>query len=76
MSITTIKVDSELRDRLAAIAAKSGRTLGQQIAYLLDLVEHADRWKAEARIIERFKATNPEAYEAMIPPAIPFGDVR
>jgi predicted transcriptional regulator len=36
MSITTIRVESEVRDRLAALATAHGRSLGEELAAILD----------------------------------------
>lgn len=37
--MTTIKVDTAVRDRLAALAREHGRTLGQEVAALVDQAE-------------------------------------
>lgn len=39
MSITTIKVDSAVRDRLAVLAERDGRSLGDEVAALVALRE-------------------------------------
>lgn len=39
--MTTIKVDSEVRDRLAVLARESGCTLGQQVAALVERAERS-----------------------------------
>ena len=44
MAKTTISVDSEVRDRLAALAEKHGRPMGEEISLLIDLAEARDFW--------------------------------
>ncbi|SFS07736.1 hypothetical protein SAMN04487783_1000 [Agrococcus baldri] len=57
---TTIKVSNELRDRLKAQAAHTGRTLGAHLAALADL---ADREERLARLKRAIAETRPEALE-------------
>jgi hypothetical protein len=42
---TTIKVSSDVRDRLKAQAAAAHRTLGEHLAHLADLGERAERFE-------------------------------
>jgi macrodomain Ter protein organizer (MatP/YcbG family) len=65
---TTIKLDSEVRDRLAKLAAEHGRTLGEQIAALLEEREIIRSLRAGAQILQ---ALSPEHQAALRPPAIP-----
>lgn len=44
MAKTTISIESMIRDRLAALAARHGRPLGEEIAVLLDIAERQDFW--------------------------------
>jgi predicted transcriptional regulator len=44
MAKTTISLDSEVRDRLAALAEAHGRPMGEEIAYLIDRAEKRDFW--------------------------------
>jgi predicted transcriptional regulator len=44
MTKTTISLDSEVRDRLAALAEQHGRPMGEEIAYLIDLAVKHDFW--------------------------------
>ncbi len=52
---TTIKVSTELRDRLKAQAAAHGRTLGQHLAVLADSQERDERF---ARLRRQIAATS------------------
>ncbi|MBS1883433.1 MAG: toxin-antitoxin system protein [Actinobacteria bacterium] len=55
--ITTIKVSSEVRDRLKGQAALAHRTLGQHLEYLANLGEREVRMAALGAAI---RATSPE----------------
>ena len=57
---TTIKVTSDLRDRLKAQAQSHGRTIGQHLAVLAD---HEDREARFARLRRQIAATPPEEME-------------
>jgi phage I-like protein len=56
-SHTTIKVTQELRDRLKLQAKASGRTLGDQLAFLVKLGERQSHFEALSAAIA---ATPPE----------------
>jgi hypothetical protein len=43
---TTIKVSSEVRDRLKGQAAAAHRTLGEHLAHLAELGDRAERFEA------------------------------
>lgn len=58
---TTIKVDDEVRDRLKRQAAVSGRTLGQQVEYLVGLGERSLRYRELQAAMD---ATSPEEWES------------
>jgi macrodomain Ter protein organizer (MatP/YcbG family) len=66
MPPTTIKLDSEVRDRLAKLAAEHGRSLGEQIAALLEEREMIRSLRAGARL---FQSLSPEHQAALRPPA-------
>lgn len=57
-SATTIKVSSEVRDRLKEQAAAAGRTLGEHLRHLADLGDRASRFEALRVAID---AMSPEA---------------
>jgi predicted transcriptional regulator len=44
MTVTTIKLESDLRDRLARLAARHRNTLGQELAELVRQAEEAEWW--------------------------------
>lgn len=48
MPSTTIKVDTGLRDRLAARARRHGRAAGDELAALLDRIEAIEAWSQAA----------------------------
>jgi len=55
---TTIKVSSDVRDRLKEQAAAAGHTLGEHLRHLADLGDRASRFEALRGAI---RATPPEA---------------
>lgn len=55
---TTIKVSTELRDRLKSQAAARGRTIGEHLAALADQLEREERF---ARLRRQIAATAPDA---------------
>lgn len=57
MTSTTIKVESSVRDRLREVAQRHGRTLGQQLAAMLDDQDRVDRF---ARLTEQMAANPPD----------------
>ena len=59
MSATTIKVDSDLRDRINALAAEQGRTAGSVIEMLLEQF----LWRQEVEAAKRhMRAASPEVW--------------
>jgi predicted transcriptional regulator len=61
MTITTIKVSTEVRDRLKRQAAADGRTLGEHLAHIADL---ADRDRRLAHLHGAIAATSPELLDS------------
>ena len=57
MTSTTIKVSSDLRDRLKEAAAAHGRTLGEHLEVLL---EHEARAERFARLRQQLAQTPPD----------------
>jgi len=68
MPPTTIKLDSEIRDRLAELAMENGRTLGEQIAALLEERDMIRSLRVGARL---FGGLSPEQQAAYAPPELP-----
>lgn len=62
MAMTTIRVDSEVRDRLAARAAEHGRSLGAELRVMLDEM----MWQGIEAGYRRLAASSEEmaAYQA------------
>jgi hypothetical protein len=58
--MTTIKVDTAVRDRLAALAKASGRTLGQEVAALVERAEQGSFWDDIAHDYDRLQADTKE----------------
>jgi predicted transcriptional regulator len=56
MSITTIKVDSEVRDRLSEVARKRGTTMGALLDELSRQAEEAAWWVEVYEAYERLYA--------------------
>ncbi len=46
---TTVSLDTETRDRLAALATLHGRTMGEQIAAMVEAAEDQDFWNQVSR---------------------------
>lgn len=67
---TTIKVPRELRDRIAARAAREGTTLAQAIAHALDTSEEEQFWAAVAEQNRR----SPDSPDDQVLPDGPQGD--
>lgn len=53
MAKTTISVDTKTRDRLAELANRHHRPLGEELAALLDDAERRDFWNGIAQSYER-----------------------
>lgn len=67
MPPTTIKVDSEVRDRLACLAAENGRSLGEQIAALLEEREMVRTLRTGVHL---FASLTEEQQAAYLPPEL------
>jgi hypothetical protein len=52
MAMTTVKVTTEVRDRLKAQARAAHRTLGEHLAHLADLSDRAARFESLRAAIE------------------------
>lgn len=61
---TTIKVSTELRDRLKAQAARDGLTLGDHLARLADEDDRRQRFEALRASIARTSAEDLASYRA------------
>lgn len=70
MPTTTIAVDAGVRDRLAAQAARHGRTLGEEVEALLQEREVREILAVGARIIADRR--NAEMVSASIRPPVPW----
>ena len=61
---TTIKVSTELRDRLKAQAARAGRTLGAHLSVLADAADRQERLAHLKVAIAETSRGNAESYAA------------
>lgn len=43
-AMTTLKIDDAVRDRLRARAQRHGRTMGEEVAALVESAEQAEMW--------------------------------
>lgn len=66
MTTTTIKLSSEVRDRLKLQAAAAHRTLGEHLAHLAELGDRADRFEALRAAIVATPADAMESYSAEV----------
>ncbi len=57
MPFTTIKVSTELRDKLKESANESGRTIAEQISYLVDRDE---RWRWGEELARQVRENPPD----------------
>jgi hypothetical protein len=62
MSVTTIKVDSTVRDRLASVARARGTTMGALLADLAQRVEDEQRWTEIEAAYHRLRTQDPEGW--------------
>lgn len=66
MTTTTIKVSTEVRDRLKEQASAENRTLGQHLAHLADLGERQRRLARVRTAIESTSADDLASYAAEV----------
>ncbi|MGJ9421003.1 hypothetical protein [Aeromicrobium sp. CF3.5] len=66
MTITTIKVSTEVRDRLKEQASAENRTLGQHLTHLADLGERQRRLARVRTAIESTSADDLASYAAEV----------
>ncbi|MDG4823555.1 hypothetical protein O7635_17010 [Asanoa sp. WMMD1127] len=63
MGKTTISVESGVRDRLAAWAARHGRSMGEEIEVLLEIAEEHEFWeKVSAGYANGYAGGNDDEY--------------
>jgi hypothetical protein len=62
MSVTTIKVDSTVRDRLASVARARGTTMGALLADLAQRLEDEQRWTEIEGAYDRLRTQDPERW--------------
>ncbi len=62
--ITTIKVSSDVRDRLKHQASQAHRTLGEHLAHLADLGDRQDRFTALREAMAATPADAIDSYRA------------
>lgn len=66
MTTTTIKVSTDVRDRLKAQAAHAHRTLGAHLAHLAELEERQMRFQTLRSAIARTSEEAMESYHAEV----------
>jgi predicted transcriptional regulator len=64
MPATTIKVDSALRDRLAALARERGTTMGALLAKATERLEREAFFARAREQLDRLRREDPSAWEA------------
>jgi len=64
MSTTTIKVDSTVRDRLAALARDRGITMGALLAEATERLEREAFFARAREQLDRLREENPDDWEA------------
>ena len=62
MPMTTIKVDSMIRDRLAGIARARGQTMGALLSTIVDRLEAEHEWAEIEESYTRLRRENPAAW--------------
>ncbi len=63
MTITTIKVDRDIRDRLAALARKRAATMGALLASVVTRLEDEQRWLDIESGYERLREADPDGWQ-------------
>ncbi|MHB8341165.1 MAG: hypothetical protein ACYDB7_08320 [Mycobacteriales bacterium] len=66
MSTTTIKVDSSVRDRLAAVARARGTTMGALLEAESRRLETEERWVAIEVAYERLQRKDPAGWRGYL----------
>ena len=61
-AVTTMKLSVDVRDRLMALATSHGRTLGAELAALVNEAEEHDWWRNAKQAAARLQA-DPEQWE-------------
>jgi hypothetical protein len=64
MSSPTIKVESTVRDRLAAVACERGTTMGALLAEATEALERQTFFARAQEQLERLRQESPEAWSA------------
>jgi predicted transcriptional regulator len=64
MSPTTIKVDSEVRDRLAVLARERGTTMGALLAEATEALERQAFFTRAQEQLQRLQQDEPDAWAA------------
>jgi len=64
MTTTTIKVDSAVRDRLAALARERGTTMGAILAEATEHLEQESFFATASRQLHALRRDDPSAWEA------------
>jgi hypothetical protein len=64
MTTTTIKVDTTVRDRLAALARDRGTTMGALLAEATERLEREAFFAQAREQLERIRQEDPDAWEA------------
>ncbi len=66
MTMTTIKLSSDVRDRLKLQASAAHRTLGEHLAHLAELGDRAERFDALEAAIVATPADAMQSYRAEV----------
>ncbi len=64
MTMTTMKVDSTIRDRVAVLARRHGLTHSQELARLLDRAERDELWSGYAEAMASLSPEDRERHAA------------
>jgi antitoxin MazE7 len=63
MTLTTIKVDSAVRDRLARVARARGTTMGALLDAVAQRLETDQRWQEIGESIDRLQRDDPAGWQ-------------
>lgn len=75
MTVTTIKVDSAVRDCLAAIARSRGLTMGSLLQQVCSELEARQEWNIIEASYERLRGQDPQAWAAYLSDLEAWGSV-